>query len=106
MINDSEIYLTDWEYAGYGDPGFDIGSYVCGGDHSKEEVDRVLFIYFGRDPSLIEKRHFYAWIAITGFFYMHWTMFKEASGQKIGYLKPLWYRFAKEYSKIALAMYE
>lgn len=106
LINDSEIYLTDWEYAGYGDPGFDIGSYVCGGDHSKEEVDRVLFIYFGRDPSLIEKRHFYAWIAITGFFYMHWTMFKEASGQKIGYLKPLWYRFAKEYSKIALAMYE
>lgn len=106
LINDSEIYLTDWEYAGYGDPGFDIGTYICGGDHSKEEVDRVLFIYFGHEPDHIEKRHFYAWISITGFFYMHWTMFKEASGQKIGYLKPLWYRFAKEYSKLALDMYE
>ena len=94
LINDSEIYLTDWEYAGYGDPGFDIGSYICGGNHSREEVDRVLFIYFGHEPTIIEKRHFYAWIAITGFFYMHWTMFKEASGQKIGYLKPQWYRFA------------
>ena len=106
LINDSEIYLTDWEYAGYGDPGFDIGTYICGGDHSDREVDRVLFIYFGHEPNLIEKRHFYAWIAITGFFYMHWTMFKEASGQKIGYLKPLWYRFARDYSRIALQLYE
>lgn len=105
LINDSEIYLTDWEYAGYGDPGFDIGTYICGGDHSREEVDRVLFVYFGHEPSMVEKRHFYAWIAITGFFYMHWTMFKEASGQKIGYLKPLWYRFARDYSKLALEMY-
>ncbi len=106
LINDSEIYLTDWEYAGYGDPGFDVGTYICGGDHSKEEVDRILFVYFGHEPSIIEKRHFYAWIAISGFFYMHWTMFKEASGQKIGYLKPLWYRFANEYSKLALEMYK
>ena len=106
LINDSEIYLTDWEYAGYGDPGFDVGTYICGGDHSREEVDRVLFVYFGHEPDIVEKRHFYAWIAITGFFYMHWTMFKEASGQKIGYLKPLWYRFAREYSKLALEMYK
>ena len=106
LINDSEIYLIDWEYAGYGDPGFDIGSYICGGDHSAEEVDRVLFVYFGHEPNPVEKRHFYAWIAITGFFYMHWTMFKESSGQKIGYLKPLWYRFARDYSRIAFEMYE
>ena len=45
LINDKEIHLIDWEYAGYGDPGFDIGSYVCGGDHSEEEVDRILFIF-------------------------------------------------------------
>lgn len=106
LINDSEIYLTDWEYAGYNDPGFDIGTYICGGDHTDEEVDRVLFIYFGHEPDPIEKRHFYAWIAITGFFYMHWTMFKEAAGQKIGYLKPQWYRFARDYSKKALELYE
>lgn len=106
LINDSEIYLTDWEYAGYNDPGFDIGTFICGGDHTDEEVDRILFIYFGHEPELKEKRHFYAWIAITGFFYMHWTMFKEASGQIIGYLKPQWYRFARDYSIKALKMYE
>ena len=106
LINDEEIHLIDWEYAGFGDPGFDIGSYVCGGDHSEEEVDRVLFTYFGRKPTLKEQRHFYAYIGITGFFYMHWTMYKESQGQVIGYLKPLWYHFAKEYSRKALALYD
>ena len=48
LINDREIHLIDWEYAGFGDPGFDIGSYICGGDHSEKDVDRVLFTYFGR----------------------------------------------------------
>ena len=105
LINDQEIHLIDWEYAGYGDPGFDIGSYVCGGQHSEEEVDRILFTYFGRKPSKKECRHFYAYIAITGFFYMHWTMYKESQGQIVGYLKPLWYQFAKEYSKKALQLY-
>ena len=53
LINDHEVHLIDWEYAGYGDPGFDIGSYVCGGDHSEEEVDRIIFTYFGRKPSKV-----------------------------------------------------
>ena len=57
-----------------------MGTYVCGGDHT-DEVDRVLFVYFGHEPDPIEKRHFYAWIAITGFS-MHWTMFKEASDRR------------------------
>lgn len=105
LINDHEIHLIDWEYAGFGDPGFDIGSYVCGGDHTEEEVDRILFTYFRRKPSIKEKRHFYAYIAITGFFYMHWTMYKESQGQIVGYLKPLWYNYAKEYSKKAMLMY-
>lgn len=105
LINDHEIHLIDWEYAGFGDPGFDIGTYVCGGDHSDEEVDKIIYTYFGRKPSLKELRHFYAYIAISGFFYMHWTMYKESQGQEIGYLKPLWYHFAKEYSIKALPMY-
>lgn len=105
LINDDQIFLIDWEYAGYGDPGFDIGTYVAGGDHSEEEVDRILFIYFGRTPTLIEKRHYYAYISISGFFYMHWCMFKESRGQKVGYLKSLWYHFAKEYSIKALPLY-
>lgn len=106
LVNTEEIYLIDWEYGGYGDPGFDIGSYICGGNHSMEDVDRILFTYFHRKPTENQRRHFYAYIALTGWFYMHWTMLKESKGQVVGVNKELWYCYAKNYSEIALKMYE
>ena len=105
LINDEEIHLIDWEYGGYGDPGFDIGSYICGGRHSLQDVDRILFTYFRQKPNNIQKRHFYAYIAITGWFYMHWTMLKESKGQIVGHHKQLWYTYAKNYGLIALDLY-
>lgn len=106
LINKDEIYLIDWEYGGYGDPGFDLGSYICGGDHTIEDIDRILFTYYRHNPTPMQKRHFYAYIALTGWFYMHWTMLKESKGQKVGVNKDLWYHYAKDFSKIALKMYE
>lgn len=105
LINKEEIHLIDWEYAGYGDPGFDIGSYVCGGQHKLEDIDRILFTYFRRKPTDIQKRHFYAYIAITGWFFLHWTMLKQSKGQAVGIHKQQWYHFAKNMSLAALPMY-
>lgn len=106
LINKEEIYLIDWEYGGYGDPGFDLGSYICGGNHSIEDINQILFTYYQHKPTDIQKRHFYAYIAITGWFYMHWTMLKESKGQKVGINKELWYHYAKNFSLIALKMYK
>lgn len=106
LINDEEIYLIDWEYGGYGDPGFDIGSYIAGGIHTVEEVDRILFTYYRRKPTPVQKRHFYAYIAISGWFYMHWSMLKESKGQDPEPHKTRWYNYAKEYSMMALEMYK
>lgn len=105
LINKEEIYLIDWEYGGYSDPGFDLGSYICGGDHTIEDIDRILFTYYQRKPTDVQKRHFYAYIALTGWFYLHWTMLKESKGQKVGANKELWYHYARDFSIIALEMY-
>lgn len=105
LINKEEIHLIDWEYGGYGDPGFDIGSYVCGGQHKLADIDRILFTYYRHKPTDIQKRHFYAYIAITGWFFMHWSMLKLSKGQGVGPLKEQWYHFAKNMSLIALPMY-
>ena len=105
LINKEEIYLIDWEYGGYGDPGFDIGSYVCGGKHTLADIDRILFTYYRRKPTEKQLRHFYAYIAITGWFFMHWTMLKLSKGQAVGPLKEQWYHFAKNMSIISLPLY-
>lgn len=106
LINEEEIYLIDWEYGGYGDPGFDLGSYICGGEHTISEIDNILFTYYRRKPTSRQNRHFYAYIALTGWFYLHWTMLKESKGQPVGAHKDLWYRYANEFSILALKMYE
>ena len=105
LINKEEIYLIDWEYGGYGDPGFDIGSYVCGGQHTLADIDRILFTYFRRKPTEKQKRHFYAYLAVTGWFFMHWTMLKQSKGQFVGIHKEQWYHYAKNLSLISLPLY-
>ena len=105
LINKEEIQLIDWEYGGYGDPGFDIGSYVCGGTHKLADIDRILFTYYRRQPTEKQRRHFYAYIAISGWFFMHWAMLKLSKGQGVGPLKEQWYHFAKNMSLVALPMY-
>lgn len=49
LINKEEIYLIDWEYGGYGNSGFDLGSYICGGEHTIEDIDRILFKYIEKN---------------------------------------------------------
>lgn len=105
LINKEEIYLIDWEYGGYGDPGVDIGSYVCGGQHTLADIDRILFTYYRRKPVDVQRRHFYAYIAITSWFFMHWTMLKQSKGQFVGIHKEQWYHFAKNFSLISLPLY-
>lgn len=105
LVNKEEIHLIDWEYGGYGDPGFDIGSYVCGGLHTLSDIDRIIFTYYRRSPTDKQKRHFYAYIAITGWFFMHWAMLKISKGQSVGPLKEQWYHFAKNMSLYTLPLY-
>ena len=71
-----------------------------------EEVDRILFTYYRRKPTPVQKRHFYAYIAISGWFYMHWSMLKESKGQDPEPHKTRWYTYAKDYSAMALEMYK
>ena len=69
------------------------------------EIDQILFTYFRRKPTDKQKRHFYAYIAITGWFFMHWAMLKLSKGQGVGPLKEQWYHFAKNMSVISLPLY-
>lgn len=36
---------------------------------------------------------------------MHWTMLKESKGQNMGIHKTWWYTYARDFSKLALEMY-
>lgn len=90
--------LIDWEFAGFADPGFDIGSFVAGGVFDDEMVEMILKTYLNHEPNVIEMRHYYALIAITSFSYFLLTEYYICCGQgkeeltslhqsRLGYIK-------------------
>lgn len=106
LLGKTGTFLIDWEYAGDNDPAADLSTFIIGARHSREEVERILSIYFDRKPDEKERRHFYAWIAICAYFYYTWGIFEENLGKDIGDLSYIWYRYIEEYLPLATAMYE
>lgn len=106
LLGREETCLIDWEYAGDNDTAADIGSFIINCEHSREDVDRILTTYFQRELTMREKRHYYAYIAINGYFYFSWAIYKESTGQDLGGFPYLCYRYALDYGKLALSWYE
>lgn len=106
LLGKNETVLIDWEYAGDNDPAADIASFIVNYDHSKEDCDRILEIYMERPLTKEEKRHYYAYIAIVGYFYFSWAIYMESTGHIIGDFTYWCYNYAKKYGKLALSMYK
>ena len=106
LLGKTATYLIDWEYAGDNDPAADIASFIIGCRRTREDCDRILTEYLNHTPDLKEKRHYYAYLAISGYFYFSWAIYMESTGQNIGDLTYIWYNFALEYGKLALDMYK
>jgi len=104
LLGKDATLLIDWEYAGDNDPASDIASFIIGCQRSREDCDRILRKYFGRELTAQELRHYYGFIAISAYFYFTWAIFKESTGQDIA-LTYIWYSFARTYGKIALELY-
>ncbi len=106
LLGKNSTYLIDWEYAADNDPAADIASYIIGTMRTSEDVERILKLYFGRELMWNEKCHFYAYIAITAYYYFSWAIYQESLGNDVGELLHIYYVHLKKYSKIALDAYE
>jgi thiamine kinase-like enzyme len=48
---DARLLLADWEYAGVGDPFFDLGSFSANNELDDDAEERLLAEYFGEPPT-------------------------------------------------------
>jgi CTP:phosphocholine cytidylyltransferase-like protein/thiamine kinase-like enzyme len=102
LTNNQVMYLIDWEYSGNSDPASDLGTFICCSDYTTEEALEILKIYFGRELTEMEKRHYLSYVAISSYYWFVWALYKESFGEVVGEYLYLWYKYAKTYSKIAL----
>ncbi len=101
-----EIRLIDWEYAGMQDPHVDIAMFCIYAMYSREEVERLIDVYFeGNCPSGTRLK-IYCYIAACGLLWSNWCEYKRIFGIEFGEYSLRQYRFAKDYYRIALQEFE
>ena len=103
---EEQLQLTDWEYAGMQDPHVDIAMFCIYSMYDKEQVDRLIGIYFGEEEgvgavSAAVVAKIYAYIAACGLLWSNWCEYKLSLGVEFGEYSLRQYRYAKEYYKYA-----
>lgn len=103
---DNKMNLIDWEYSGNCDPANDLGTFICCSDYTYEEAVRVLEIYFERELTEEELRHYIAYIAIAAYYWFVWAIYQECLGNIVDKYVYMWYKYSKFYSEKALELYK
>lgn len=103
---DGDLYLIDWEYAGLNDPANDVACILCRGYYTEEQIEKYLRAYVGRDLTADEHRHYIAYIALCGFYWFCWGLYKGSVGDDDGFFFLPAYRNCIRYTDISLENYE
>lgn len=102
LVTDDAMRLVDWEYAAMGDPFCDLGNFVAqGSGYSVDEALAVLPVYLGRPATDAEEARFLSAVAVVGWYWYVWAMYKEAMGNPVGEWLYVWYKAAKTFSAAA-----
>ena len=96
------IQLIDWEYAGMQDPHVDIAMFCIYSLYdSKEEIDKVIDLYFDNKCNINTRIKIYCYVALCGLLWSNWCEYKRQFGVEFGEYSLKQYRYAKDYFKIA-----
>lgn len=97
ILPDGSIRLIDWEYAGMCDPIVDISMCAIYSYYNEEDSDRLLEVYLKRAPTDEERYVCYAYMALGGFLWCLWAVYKSMLGEEFGEYTIIMYRYAKTY---------
>lgn len=100
MLPDGRVKLIDWEYAGMCDPLIDLAMCAIYSYYNIEETEDLLRAYLEREPEDLERMIVYAYMALGGFLWSLWAVYKSALGEEFGEYTLIMYRYAKDYSRI------
>lgn len=100
FMENGNIRLIDWEYAGMQDPHVDIAMFCIYSMYEKEEVDRLIDLYFEEECEKATRIKIYAYISCCGLLWSNWCEYKLQLGVEFGEYSLRQYRYAKEYYKL------
>lgn len=97
ILPDGQVRLIDWEYAGMCDPLIDLAMCAIYSYYKEEQTETLMAAYFGRPASEEERTIVYAYMALGGFLWSLWAVYKSALGEEFGDYTLIMYRYAKDF---------
>ncbi len=100
------LYLIDWEYAGMCDPWIDVAMFCISAAYDREQIDRTMALYAGREPTLAERAKVYCYVSAGGLLWSQWCEYKQQFGVNYSEYAVRVYRYAKRFHVYAKEMFE
>lgn len=105
IVGKDELCCIDWEYAAMGDRCADIATPVVHDSLTEEQADALINHYFEGSPTFEQRRHAYGVMALCGWRWYNWGLFKNTL-EEDGYIMYPGWKALKRYLPRALDMYE
>ena len=96
---DGGVILIDWEYAGWSDPGIDVGYYIIDAVYDIDTAKAFIREYLQDSWSPILEFHYLAYSAIIAYYWFVWALYRESCGADIGESLDIWRDGAERFSK-------
>ena len=106
LFSGDDLRLIDWEYSGMQDPHVDIAMFCIYALYDRKQIDHLIDLYFENVCPRVTRIKIYCYIAVCGLLWSNWCEYKSALGVEFGEYSLRQYRYAKDYSRIALAEME
>ncbi|RUO18981.1 hypothetical protein CWE08_10505 [Aliidiomarina iranensis] len=78
VYNEPETKVIDWEYAGYGHPGFDVASTIVINDFYDDEIETFLHAYNTNSEVLVSREELRDWIRLIALINRIWFALQSA----------------------------
>ena len=102
IMPDGKVILIDWEYAGWSDPGIDVGYYIVDAMYGFEEARSFIREYLLDEWSEKREFHFMAYTAVIAYYWFVWAMYRESCGANMGEALENWRLMAERYAAYLL----
>ena len=79
------------------DPLIDVAMCAIYSYYDDPQTDRLIEIYLERQPDISEKTAVYSYVALGGFLWSLWAVYKSHVGEEFGEYTLIMYRYAKHY---------
>ena len=98
ILPDGQVILIDWEYAGFSDPGIDVGYYIVDAMYDVDLAKAFIREYLRDTWSPELEKHYLYYTAIIAYYWFVWALYRESCGAVMGESLENWRCAAERFS--------